>query len=299
MYATKGKNNFFEGWYFKTQQNGHIFSFIVGVSRAHSKPHAFVQYIDDGTAHYFEFPIEMFSFDKKGMTITVGENRFSLKGIECNLADKDFAVKASLKFGVKHLFNKTAYCPSIMGPFAYLPLSCNHVVVSMSHKVNGSIKAGAKPARKIDNALGYIEKDFGKKFPKNYYWTQGQEDGISVMFALAYPLVFGIKGFLCLVQMGGKQYNFSLYAGTKFEVIKLTGERAELILRKGKKAKLHLIVTGDSADAKSLKAPGDKGSMMRKINENVRGKMKGELTLQNGTEFEFEMPCAFEYNILG
>jgi hypothetical protein len=89
----------------------------------------------------------------------------------------------------------------------------------------------------------------------------------------------------------------SLYTGSKFEIVSMMPDRAELVFRRGDKAKLHLIITGRREDSHKLVAPERRGDMLRKIYENVSGTMQGTFVLKNGTSIEFEVPCAYEYNI--
>jgi len=59
-----------------------------------------------------------------------------------------------------------------MGIFAYIPkMECSHGVVSMNHGLEGILKINGE---EIDftGGKGYIEKDWGTSFPKQYIWIQ-------------------------------------------------------------------------------------------------------------------------------
>lgn len=293
QYIGEKKKNHFEGWYFKTETKGKIFSFIVGVSRARHDSHAFIQYIDCDVTHCFRFSLNDFFFNNDKMTINVAGNLFSIKGINCNLKDGKISIKANLKFGKHQSYKKTTYSPSVMGPFSYLPMSCSHVIVSMSHSVTGTITINSK-AINIDDGLGYIEKDFGKNFPKNYFWVQGQNKEISLMFAFAYPLIFGMKGFICIVSAFGEQYNFSLYTGAKLTVKQFSKDRCEILIRK-KDCTLKFIAEGGEAP-QQLASPIEKGEMCGTIKEDVCGTISGTLNIKKAG-LVFNVPAAYEFNI--
>lgn len=66
----------------------------------------------------------------------------------------------------------TQLASDIMGPFRYVPfMECRHSVRSMSHQVDGYIVINGK-RYVFKNALGYIEGDCGRSFPREYVWTQ-------------------------------------------------------------------------------------------------------------------------------
>ena len=61
--------------------------------------------------------------------------------------------------------------PNSMGFFAYFPfMQCYHEIVSMSHSLNGSLNFSE--AIDFSGGEGYIEKDWGTSFPKEYVWIQ-------------------------------------------------------------------------------------------------------------------------------
>lgn len=274
-YIGKRKKGYFEGWYFR-HSGDYPFSFIAAISRAENDEHSFIQYIDAHKSHYFRFGVEAFSFDDKDMTIRIGKNVFSLRGIKLDIDDGVFSVKADIDYSDMVRFKKTAYAPSIMGPFTYLPMVCNHCVISMSHEFSGTLCAGSDGQRNV-SGKGYIEKDFGNAFPANYFWTHAESADTSIMFAVAWPLIFGIKGYLCIISHKGKQYNYSYYTRAKLKKIVVTDDHAELLVTKGKSA---LHITADSNDSRQkLIAPARGGKMDIVINENLTADITATLTL--------------------
>ena len=75
-----------------------------------------------------------------------------------------------------------------MGPFAYFPfMECFHGVLSMKHRVSGSIVVNSKELI-FNNGIGYIEKDWGRSFPKRYLWLQCNDfstEETSIMVSIA------------------------------------------------------------------------------------------------------------------
>ncbi|RUS35595.1 hypothetical protein BC938DRAFT_473120, partial [Jimgerdemannia flammicorona] len=108
------------------------------------------------------------------------------------------SVTGSLVFTETNPLPRTAYAPSVMGPFTYLPfLECNHGVVSMYHGVRGEVEfwdpegeGGKELVEKFEVGEGvgegYIEKDWGMYFPQSWIWIQsnsfGRSPGTGLMF---------------------------------------------------------------------------------------------------------------------
>lgn len=287
-YLGEKKEKYFEGWYFR--HGGETpFSFIVGVTKC-ADAHGFVQYIDRKTSRYFRFPLSDFSFSERDMTISMGKNRFSLKGIMADLGGESDKIKCRVRYDSVIAYKKTAYAPSVMGPFSYLPMPCSHAVASMRHNASGSIETEGKTL--AVNGFGYVEKDFGKSFPQNYFWMHAADSVTSVMFAVAWPLIFGIRGFLCVVSHAGKQYNLSLYSGAKLTVRALTREKAVITVKKGKHK---LSFTAGSRNGKKLAAPARGGKMSHTVYEDLSADCAINLTLC-GKDIDLSeiTKCAFE-----
>lgn len=84
-----------------------------------------------------------------------------------------------------------------MGPFAYLNgMACNHGIVSMKHQITGHmVIKGLDLYFKEDS--GYIEKDWGRSFPKRYIWLQGNLVS-PVMGEMKAIIKEGLGGTVCL-----------------------------------------------------------------------------------------------------
>ncbi|MCL2062095.1 MAG: hypothetical protein FWH03_05665 [Firmicutes bacterium] len=284
------KNGYFEGWYFRTAGET-PFAFIVGVSRADEDAHSFIQYVDTHTSCYFRFNLSDFSFEKEGMTVKVANNFFSLYGIYADLNQNGRTVAAALTFSEMFPFKKTAFAPSAMGPFSYLPVPCSHAVISLSHTVNGALTVGG--ATHYIDAKGYIEKDFGYEFPKNYLWTQFNFYETSVMCAVAWPFLNNLRGFICLALHEGRQYNLSLYTGAKLHTSVLSHDAARFAVHRGK-SKLAFEITNNSC-AQNLLAPQNGGAMTRNIKENLSAQIKASVVLRGAAiPLPDTLSCAYE-----
>jgi hypothetical protein len=78
---------------------------------------------------------DKFVIRRHGPFVSADGNLFTGTGIKIDIETEDITVKGSLQFG-----KLTPLRYDIMGPFRYVPLmECRHMVVSMSHTVNGTL----------------------------------------------------------------------------------------------------------------------------------------------------------------
>lgn len=281
------KKNYFEGWYFR-HTGDFPFSLIVGVSKGQI-PHSFIQYIDNNTSHYFKFDLSDFKYNAKTKEINLNGNKFSESGINVHLDSKNLQIDAEIVYSKMQQFKRSLYSPSIMGPFSYLPMFCRHVVVSMSQNCYGQLSINGK--NKEINCQGYIEKDLGNKFPDNYIWLHAMDNDTSIMFAVAWPLIFSIRGFLCIINHKGKQHNLSLYSGAKFSFS--TNDTTKIHIKKGKTI-LEMEVDNNFGFPQQLVAPTAGGNMDKTIKENLQAKLDLQLKLNNRKIPTKITTCAFE-----
>ena len=100
-----------------------------------------------------------------------------------------------------------------MGPFSYIPnMECNHAILCMKNKTSGVIHIN-NTQMNFNNGTGYIEKDWGYSFPKEYIWCQGndfKEANASFMVSIAnIPFkFFSFQGIICVLIANGKEYKF-------------------------------------------------------------------------------------------
>lgn len=277
-------NNYFEGWYFKFVDNKteRVFAVIPGISKNIGDPHSFIQINDSiGITEYFRFNIDDIKFSESTkLEITIQKNFFSMDRVILNLPN----VKADL-----NLTNNTPYngiWPNIMGPFSYIPfMQCYHGLVTLNSRIDGEINVNNE-ITSFDNGKGYIEKDWGSGFPKEWIWLQGnsfKEEKTSVMLSLAHIPWVGryFPGFLGFINIDNKTHYFSTYNNSKIEKI-IIGEYVEIQIKK-RQFQLNIIVT--SSKSGILKAPIN-GSMDRSIRESVNATIDVQFFKSGKTIYE-------------
>lgn len=172
-------------------------------------------------------------------------------------------------------------------------MECRHSVVSMRHYVNGSICVNGEEYC-FRNALGYIEGDRGRSFPKEYVWTQCFFDGGSLMLSAAEIPFAGLHftGVICTILFHGKEYRIATYLGAKPE--KIAG--GEIIVRQGGYVFSAALI---EKHAHPLNAPVN-GNMSRTIHESTSCRAAYCFEKDGQVLFEFQSDMAsFEYEYRG
>lgn len=277
------KKNYFEGWYFKQVSSNQktSLSFIPGVSLNKDDPHSFIQYIlvttDENNQKYthtgyVKYNMPNFSYQEEPFMIKIGESIFSESKISIDLTDETFHFQGDLELGKFHPIKQSILQPNIMGIFGYIPkMECYHGVISMNHSLNGSIEINKKSIC-FSDGKGYIEKDWGTSFPKQYIWLQSnhfENSTASLFFSVAHiPFYFTeFEGFICNLVIDEKEYRFATYNNSRCIIKKLNKDFVSIKLE-NKKARLEIqaevLVQGQ------LIAP-IKGIMQKSIKEGISG----------------------------
>lgn len=195
--GTKG----FEGWYFKHQKGGDMIAFIPG--RAESG--AFLLMISTEGARRFDVP----ELTVEGGVIRAGSCRFSRQGCRIDLP----GVSGELTYG-----SLTPLKSDIMGPFRFFPMECRHGVISMGHRLSGSLLVDGR-RRDFTGGEGYVEKDSGTSFPAGYLWLQCNSfpEPCSLMLSVARIPFCGLRfrGCICALICGGREYRLATYRGVR------------------------------------------------------------------------------------
>lgn len=285
MYMKKGKKlPYFEGWYYKQVDatTQHTISFIPSVSFNKDSSTAYIQAIyqngDDLTADICEYDITAFKTADDVFQVSVDQSHFSDKGIDIDFGGEKLSIEGEIRFSDLVRLDYSRLRPNIMGAFSYLPfMQCNHGVISMRHDLSGSLNINGEDVV-FDDGVGYIEKDWGSSFPKDYIWMQcghfDEKDTTSLFFSAAHvPFPFrDFRGFLCNLLLDGEQYRFATYTGAKLDMQTSPG-KVDISIR-DKQHKLGIVAV--SKDTKELLAPID-GEMSRKIRESLKGSLAIEL----------------------
>lgn len=280
------KKNYFEGWYYKqvSEDKKSVVSFIPGISLFHGDYHSFIQYIFVGVdkdnrqvtkTGYARFKLQDFKFQQKPFTIKIGENTFSESQVSINIKDKDFNIKGKINLGRFTPLKKSIVCPNIMGFFAYIPnMECYHGVISMNHEVSGTIKINDKEID-FNRGKGYIEKDWGTSFPKEYLWIQCNNfsDKETSIFLSVADIPFGKKsfrGYIGNLLVDGKEYRFATYNQSMIKIEDITDKKIKISLEN---KDVMVKLEGSLNQSGELVAP-KKGKMDIPIKEELSGAVK-------------------------
>lgn len=257
---------YFEGWYFKQQDDKVTISFIPGIQMdENSCATAFIQIVTSMKSHYITYPIHRFYADTKSLFVRIGENVFTEFGIHLDIDEIDTCgehvrIKGYFFFGKS---SSTNY--KIMGPFQYLKLPCKHEIISMYHTVFGKLRYNDHLI-KMEDGVGYIETDYGHTFPNDYFWTQfnSKRRKDPQIFASIATIPFGnnnLLGTIALIEYQGRRYRLATYLGAQVLIIR----ESLAILKQGSYI---LVIHSRTRMAQELKAP-ENGRMSRTIRERL------------------------------
>lgn len=294
-------NNYFEGWYFLqvSEDQKHSIAVIPGVSLDKDDPHAFIQVIlsdrsqPEGSVStnekptlitdYFRFPLSDFKYEDKPFSIKIGGNSFSKTHLDVDLERDELHVKGVIKLGEFLPIHKSLFAPNIMGFFGYLSfMECYHGIVSMGHTCTGEISINGI-AVSYKGGTGYIEKDWGCSFPKEYVWLQGnnfKEKNTAIMLSVAHiPFLWSeFRGFICNLNIEGKEYRWATYNRSKI----ISEDISEKNVRfKIKRKDLTLLIEAEITENANLIAPKN-GQMKQTIKEGLFGEIRIKLIDKGG-----------------
>ncbi len=236
---------YFEGWYYKqvSADGMHAISLIPGVSKNVGETNPFIQVIygerrEDG----WQVISDWLSFAKDDLKVTdepflfrLDVNAFRRDGISLDFFGQELRIRGSLSFYDEVDLPDSLYMPTIMGPFSYLPgMECIHSINSLSHQLTGSLFINE---REIDftGGKGYIEKDWGRSFPKWWVWMQSnhfEQEKVSLMFSVAKIPWLGhhFTGFLSFLKVKEKLYLFSTYTGAQIKKLHYQDGKIEILV---------------------------------------------------------------------
>lgn len=122
------------------------------------------------------------------------------------------------------------------------------------------------------NGKGYIEKDWGTSFPKEYIWGQCNHFGdekTSLVFSVAdIPFAHtSFRGFLCNLFLNNEEYRFATYNSSKYKITFLSHQKV-LLTFENKKSRLEIEAL--ISDPGELIAPV-LGNMIKPIKEELSG----------------------------
>ncbi|MEY8353442.1 tocopherol cyclase family protein [Lachnospiraceae bacterium 54-53] len=289
------RTRYFEGWYFKHQNEDAVLAFIPGQSiDEKGGKHPFLQIIWNESSCSLDFKEEDYLVDRRQGKILLGNNVFSRRGVKLNIRSEGISIQGIIRYGS---LSPIRY--SIMGPFLLLPfMECSHEIVSMSHALQGKMRINGK-VLDFNGEQGYLEGDRGRSFPSDYLWLQcnrfSGEASIMVSVAhIPFPC-HQFQGCIAVIWYQGTEYRFATYLGAKIVCRRETA----VILRQGSSClKVFLSNQGKSGGARfshELLAP-EQGRMGRTIREeHLR---QGRFLLYRKEELVFDLTSSyvsFEY----
>ncbi len=280
---------FFEGWYYKmvSADEKQRYAIIPGVYLAqdHKESHCFVQVFDSQAdqVQFHRFPYDSFSSSPDSFEIIIGPNYFSADRIELAIDDDLGQLKGSLRFENLSTWPVKLFSPGAMGWFAWAPfMECYHGVVSMDHATQGVL---TKESVELDfsGGRGYIEKDWGRRFPSAWIWGQSNhfnEKGISLMVSAAVIpwLGWSFAGFIVGFLFEGTIHRFATYNRSKIEEILLDDNIFHMTL---KNSSHRLKISAVKEKGGLLQAP-TKIAMDRRILETLNAKFTVQFETLDG-----------------
>lgn len=287
--GTYKKRRYFEGWYFKNQNDTEAIAFIAAfhIDDKGNKS-ASIQVITNTASHQIAYPIDDFAVSAKKPEIRIGKNIFSDEGIILDIQTEQITVTGKLYFS---RFIPLKY--DIMGPFKYVPfMQCRHRVYSLGHHIRGKLTVDGKEMC-FNQGLGYMEGDRGTGFPKDYLWTQCNwrtSENNAVMISVADIPIGKItfKGCIGIVYYGGKEYRLATYLGVK---IRKYNRRELWVQQSGYELQVTLV----EENPHDLLAPV-KGKMTRTIRESIDCQIRYRFMINRKVIFDFIGRGSFERN---
>lgn len=254
---------YFEGWYFKlidatTEQR---YAIIPGIFKGHD-PHAFIQVLNGqtGTAVYHRFPQSAFWAADNKFEVHIGGNRFAADGLALNIRTPEQTVFGEVRFGDRQPWPVRLAAPGVMGWYAWVPtMECYHGVLSFDHALYGGL---AVDGRSLDfsGGRGYVEKDWGRSFPRAWIWLQSnhfETPGVCLTGSIAIIpwRRTQFNGFIVGLWVNGRLYPFATHTGAKVVELAVTNETVQWVMRDRRYQLSILARRGDISQYGLLKGP--------------------------------------------
>ncbi|WP_052446833.1 tocopherol cyclase family protein [Candidatus Soleaferrea massiliensis] len=281
-------SSFFEGWYLKHQKGTDVLAFIPGMQVGpDGKKEAFIQIITDQKSYYLPFAYTQFKAHPSRFAVCIGKSVFSERGVKLDIDTPEVRCTGTVHYG--------AFVPPktpMMGPFALKSMQCNHEILSLYHPLRGRITLNGR-TYELSGGSGYIEKDWGTSFPKEYLWMQcggflGRDNCVMASVADV-PVGRGsFLGCICSVYYQDREYRLATYRGARV----LYWDSDGLFVKQGS---YRLMAEVLKQTPQELRAP-QFGAMSRTIREGLCCRARVSFYVGTRKRFDFITERAsFEY----
>lgn len=180
---------YFEGYYFKfINDQKEIVILIAGISISTTEKFSFIQIASNYNeeVELYKFPLSELKPSADSFYFKIGDNEFGPDRIVINIGQINADIQLTNSIHWKRSFLR----PNIMGFLSFVPkVECKHDVITIKTDVSGYINL-EKQKIVFEHGDGYIEKNWGSSFPKEYMWlhaNQFKNKELSLQFAIAKP----------------------------------------------------------------------------------------------------------------
>ncbi|MGC9444844.1 MAG: tocopherol cyclase family protein [Candidatus Methanospirareceae archaeon] len=288
--GSKSWRNYFEGWYYKlvdaAEEN--VLAVIPGISLGSTEndSHAFIQILNGTTGeyHYFTFTTDEFLPASRAFDLRIAANRFSDAVLRLDLAQAGHRITGELWFENVVPYPRRCFAPGIMGWASFVPfMQCKHGIVSMSHTIHGALTVDGEPTS-FECGTGYIEKDWGRSFPRAYLWMQAnhfttRDTAFMLVLARIPWLHFTIPGFAAVLWHDDRYYHFATYTGARITRFEKGAHRVRVSIED---RRFKLDLEGVQGTVVTLKSP-HAGRMTGRISESLAATLKLRLYAKRST----------------
>ena len=252
-----------------TADESQAIALIPGISHGRDSSHCFIQVMDGTKAEsrYHRFDPQSFKPNSNRFRISIEDHTFGKHGVSVDLPE----LQGAIYFKNCVMWRGSVLSPGIMGWYSFVPfMQCYHGLVSIHHDLEGSLTLSGQSFN-FDGGKGYIEKDWGRSFPKSWIWTQcnhfDYDHPLSLMASVAHIPWLGSHfiGFLALIWDGEKIKIFTTYTGAEMKA-HLEEDQVTLSFRDRED---QLSIRASMAPGVDLVSPVV-GEMVGKINESLQ-----------------------------
>ena len=135
FHGANKKSCYFEGWYFRNQNDSEVISFIPAFHiDDKGKRSASIQMIMNTDSDSITYPIDDFAVSaKKQLGVRIGKNIFTREGIILNILTERVTVIGEL------VFSKFVPLKYDIMTIVYSFMQCRHSIYSLTHNITGRL----------------------------------------------------------------------------------------------------------------------------------------------------------------